>query len=92
MVSLWDICLVKFREIGDMWLPLLFLSLLGGASGLEVGVKSLGTWFVEHPQFAVALPGESVFFDCKTNSEAGDEAIRWLLDGQLIPKGDPEYK
>ena len=68
MVSLWDICLVKFREIGDMWLPLLFLSLLGGASGLEVGVKSLGTWFVEHPQFAVALPGESVFFDCKTNS------------------------
>ena len=74
-----------------MWLPLLLL-LAGCASGLDVGVKSLGTWFVEHPQFAVALPGESVFFDCKTNSGAGDEAIRWLHDGELIPKGDAEYK
>ena len=76
-----------------MWLPALFLSLLGArsSSGLEVG-SSLGPWFVEHPQFAVALPGESVFFDCKTNSDAGDEAIRWLHDGELIPKGDAEYK
>ena len=88
------ICEVIFR---DMWLPLLLLSFLGcpsSSSGLEVGVgsSSLGTWFVEHPQFAVALPGESVFFDCKTNSDAGDEAIRWLHDGELIPKGDTEYK
>ena len=76
-----------------MWLPLLFL--FRASSGLEVGLASssaLGTWFVEHPQFAVALPGESVFFDCKTNSEAGDEAIRWMRDGEIIPKGDPEFK
>ena len=74
-----------------MWSPLLLLSLLGFSAtschGLEVGA-----WFVEHPQFAVALPGESVFFDCKTNSDAGDEAIRWMHDGVLISKGDSEYK
>ena len=68
---------------------LLLLLWLGCAAGLEAG---LGTWFVEHPQFAVALPGESVFFGCKTNSDAGDEAIRWLHDGKLIPRGDADFR
>ena len=68
---------------------LLLLLWLGCAAGLEAG---LGTWFVEHPQLAVALPGEMVFFDCKTNSDAGDEVIRWLRDGRPIPRGDAEFR
>ena len=86
-----------------MWLPLLLLCLLHACSslGLELSnsqsasfakQRPLSTWFVEHPQFAVALPGESVFFGCRTNSAEGDEAIRWLRDGKPIPKGDPEFK
>jgi hypothetical protein len=54
--------------------------------------KHLGTWFVEHPEYAVALPGDSVFFNCKTNSDVGDEGIRWLHNGNAIPDDDPDFK
>lgn len=54
--------------------------------------RNLGLWFVEHPQYSVALPGDRVYFSCKTNRASSDHSIRWLHNRKLIPENDPNYQ
>ena len=41
--------------------------------------------FVESPQYSVALPGDSVYFNCRTNLPASLENITWLHNGKPLP-------
>lgn len=41
--------------------------------------------FVESPQYSVALPGDSVYFNCRTNLPSALENITWLHNGQPLP-------
>ena len=41
--------------------------------------------FVESPQYSVALPGDSVYFSCRTNLPASLENITWLHNGIPLP-------
>ena len=40
--------------------------------------------FTESPQYSVALPGDSVYFSCKTNLPSAIENITWLHDGKPL--------
>jgi hypothetical protein len=40
--------------------------------------------FLESPQYSVALPGDSVYFSCKTNLPASLENITWLHNGLAL--------
>jgi hypothetical protein len=41
--------------------------------------------FIESPQYSVALPGDSVYFNCRTNLPASLENITWLHNGKPLP-------
>ncbi len=41
--------------------------------------------FIESPQYSVALPGDSVYFNCHTNLPSSLENITWLHNGQALP-------
>ena len=69
---------------------ILLVAVVGTATPLAV--QGLGTWFEEHPQYSVALPGDSVFFNCKTNSAAADARIQWLHDGRPLRAWDQSYR
>ena len=40
--------------------------------------------FVESPQYSVALPGDSVYFSCRTNLPSTLETIMWLHNRQPL--------
>ena len=52
----------------------------GGGSGKYHDVA-----FIESPQYSVALPGDSVYFNCRTNLPASLENITWLHNGRPLP-------
>ena len=52
----------------------------GGGSGSYHDVA-----FIESPQYSVALPGDSVYFNCRTNLPASLENITWLHNGRPLP-------
>ena len=52
----------------------------GGGSGSYHDVA-----FIESPQYSVALPGDSVYFNCRTNLPASLENITWLHNGKPLP-------
>ena len=52
----------------------------GGGSGRYHDVA-----FIESPQYSVALPGDSVYFNCRTNLPASLENITWLHNGRPLP-------
>eukprot|EP00096_Caligus_rogercresseyi_P016181 TRINITY_DN8749_c0_g1_i1.p1 TRINITY_DN8749_c0_g1~~TRINITY_DN8749_c0_g1_i1.p1 ORF type:complete len:119 (-),score=19.31 TRINITY_DN8749_c0_g1_i1:129-485(-) len=53
------------------------------ASGSRIG-------FLERPQNSVANPGDTVYFNCKTN--ASEDLIQWAHDGVLLsPLDYPAY-
>ena len=56
-----------------MWIP---TSILGFAS--------YDFTFTETPQFSVALPGDSVYFSCKTNLPNNQENLTWWHNGKPI--------
>jgi hypothetical protein len=35
-------------------------------------------WFESTPQYSVALPGDSVFFSCRTNLPVAEENVTWV--------------
>ena len=41
--------------------------------------------FIESPQYSVALPGDSVYFSCRTNLPVALENITWLHNGNPLP-------
>ncbi len=68
-----------------MQLLLLTLFWFSSAEKAAESLKDQPLKFLEHPpQYAVALPGDSVYLSCKTNQPSADESIRWLHNGTLL--------
>ncbi|TRY76666.1 hypothetical protein TCAL_10687 [Tigriopus californicus] len=83
-----------------IWAAIGFDSLVGVSISQDIqshahpplSQRNLGLWFVEHPQYSVALPGDRVYFSCETNRGSSDHSIRWMHNRQLIPENDPNYQ
>ena len=60
---------------------LLFLALLSAA--VQSAYHEVA--FTESPQYSVALPGDSVYFNCRTNLPSSLENVTWLHNGKPLP-------
>ncbi len=43
-----------------------------------ISSRHVRLWFEETPQYSVALPGDSVFFSCRTNLPIAEENVTWV--------------
>ena len=82
----------------DTHLWTLILAFVSSISILVQASRYHEVSFIESPQYSVALPGDSVYFSCRTNLPLALENITWLHNGQpLISKaskrgGDLTFK
>ena len=64
--------MLKFHLLILIWIP------------TSMGFFAYDFTFTETPQFSVALPGDSVYFSCKTNLPNNQENLSWWHNGKSI--------